>query len=392
MRRFVLLLFFAGLALVGYYRWHVRQPPGRVSSFTPAAAPPVGAKDVQTLASLDAEYTNLVQSVVPAVVSVTTSRRVRVPMVDQLDYLLGWRGRTQEQTQPAGIGSGVIVSQEGHILTNHHVIAGSQQIQVQLTDGRSLPASLIGSDQNVDIAVLRIDPKCTVALPLGNSDAVRVGQNVVAVGNPFGLQETVTRGIISAKGRALRDSGVEFFQTDAAVNPGNSGGPLINLHGEIVGINSAIYSQTGSFAGISFAIPANVAKRTLESIVKHGRPSRGYLGAQIMALNPRLAQHFGLDDTRGALVTDVVEGSPADLAGLRPGDIIRSLNGRAVEQATTYRDFIASAAIGAKVEMVVVREGREMNLSTQVAEMPERTAKPQAERAPTSREDQLFMR
>lgn len=387
MRRFLILLVIVGLGLFAYYRWHMRQVGAELAhAYTPVTAPRVSAGEVQSLVAMDREFTHLIQSVVPAVVSVTTSRRVRVPLVDSYDQLFGWRGRTTERTQPAGIGSGVIVSKEGHILTNHHVIEGSQEFTVQLTDGRSLPAKLIGSDPNVDIAVLQIDPKDTVALPIADSDKVLVGQQVIAVGNPFGLQETVTRGIVSAKGRALRDSGVEFFQTDAAVNPGNSGGPLINLNGEIIGINSAIYSQTGSWAGISFAIPSNVARYTLDTLVKTGRPARGYLGAHFMPINPSVARQLRLADTRGALVTDVVSNSPAQRAGLEPGDVIRAYNGRPVEDAWAYRNIIGAAPIGSKAELKILRDGQEMTLTTQVAELPESLAKPQGESAPTRRQ------
>ncbi len=390
MRRFLLLLLLVGLGLFGYYLWHMRElPPARAHEFTPVVAARVDPKDTPTMVAMDREFTHLIQSVVPAVVSVTTSRRVRVPVVDSMDQLFGWRGRTTERSQPAGIGSGVIVSKEGHVLTNHHVIEGSQEFMVQLTDGRSLPAKLIGSDPNVDIAVLQIDPKDTVALPFGDSDKVLVGQNVVAVGNPFGLQETVTRGIVSAKGRALRDSGVEFFQTDAAVNPGNSGGPLINLQGEVVGINSAIYSQTGSWAGISFAIPSNVARRTLESLVKFGHPVHGYLGTHFMSLNPSVAGQLGLDDTRGALITAVASGSPAEGAGLKPGDIIRSYNGRPVSDAGAFQAIIGAAPIGSKAELKIIRKGQEMTVTTEVAEVPESLARPQGERAPTGRSAEL---
>jgi serine protease Do len=376
MRRIFFLLLLLGIIAFAAYRWDTLRRTGRriPESFTPVSAPLIQGKDVPMLSALDAEYTKLIQTVVPSVVSVATARRVRVPVVDTFDYLFGWRGRSVERTQPSGIGSGVIVSKEGHILTNHHVIKDSAQIQVQLTDGRVLPATLIGADPNVDIAVLHIDPKGTVALPLGDSDAVKVGQNVFAVGNPFGLQETVTRGIISAKGRSLRDSGVEFFQTDAAVNPGNSGGPLLNVRGEIVGINSAIYSQTGSWAGISFAIPSNVAKKTLAALLKTGRPSRGYLGAQSMPLSPSLARQFGIRDMRGALVTDVLAGSPAERAGLQPGDVIRSVNGRPVADATAYRDLIASLPVGTKVELGIIRDGQQGSITAEIAEMPESAA------------------
>ncbi|RYD39355.1 MAG: trypsin-like serine protease, partial [Verrucomicrobiaceae bacterium] len=269
MRRLALLIFVA-VALIAAYSYRTGSLSFRSNSKTPTLATevPVDPKEVRVLAALDAEYARLVDAVVPSVVSITTSRKVRVPyVVDQYDYFFGSRGRnrTAERTQSA-LGSGVIVSKEGHIITNHHVIEGMDEIRVQLTDGSIEPAELIGSDKGVDIAVLRVKAKNLQPLPFGDSEGVRVGQMVFAIGNPFGLQETVTQGIVSAKGRAISDSGVELLQTDAAVNPGNSGGPLLNLRGEIIGINSAIYSRTGAWAGISFAIPANTAKQTMEVI------------------------------------------------------------------------------------------------------------------------------
>ena len=370
MRRLVLFLFAAALAALLYLEVAHRRPPRIPETFTPAAASPVDAKEIPGLTSLDAEYTKLVDAVVPSVVSITSTATVRVPVADLQDYARGrWLGRYRENTQ-SSLGSGVIVSAEGHILTNHHVIENMQQIQVQLTDGRTLPAVLIGSDPSVDIAVLRIDLKNAPALPLANSDEVRVGQMVFAVGNPFGLQETVTRGILSAKGRALRDSGVEFFQTDAAVNPGNSGGPLLNVRGQIIGINSAIYSQSGSFAGISFAIPSNVAERSLKSILKMGHPTRGYLGVSMISLNAALARQAGVGVTEGVLVADVAAGSPAEEAGLKPGDVIRTFNGHELSGAPALRDFIAQAGVGAKVKLGIVRGDQEHEVAIAVVEAP----------------------
>jgi serine protease Do len=371
MRRLVFFLLLASLAAFAYLK--LRHLPigfgDHPEKFTPAAGPRLSASDLPSLSAIDAEYTKLVQSVVPSVVSVATSRRVRVPLVDSFDYLFGWRGRVTERTD-SSLGSGVIVSQEGHILTNHHVVKDMQEIQVQLTDGRTLPATLIGSDESVDIAVLSIKAPNLVPLPLGDSDQVRVGQQVVAVGNPFGLQETVTRGIVSAKGRSLRDSGVEFFQTDAAVNPGNSGGPLLNIHGEIIGINSAIYSQTGAWAGISFAIPSNVARLTLENILKKGRPVRGYLGVNTMTLNRNLADQHHVKDLHGALVTEVVPGSPAERAGVKPGDVLRSFNQQAIASPATLRDLIAKSEIGSKVTLGILRDGQETSVTTEITEVP----------------------
>lgn len=369
MRRVIFIILIAALAAFAWIRLRDHGAARAPEKYTPATSPRIDAKELPGLNALDDEYTRLVQSVVPSVVSVATSRKVKVPLVDSWDYLFGWRGRVTERTD-SSLGSGVIVSQEGHILTNHHVINGMEEIQVQLTDGRTLPATLIGSDQSVDIAVLKIQAENLVPLPLGNSDAVKVGQSVIAVGNPFGLQETVTRGILSAKGRSLRDSGVEFFQTDAAVNPGNSGGPLLNVHGEIIGINSAIYSQTGGWAGISFAIPANVARLSLETILKNGRSVRGFLGVNMMALNRALAAQLHLNDLQGALVTEVAPGSPAARAGLRIGDVVRAFNKRPIKDAVALRDAIAQAPIGTSVELELIRDGHPATATAEIVEMP----------------------
>ncbi len=369
MRRFIFFILLAFLLAFAFWKWE-SGPGARLAheKFTPATGPVIDLKDVKVLDAIDAEYTKLVQSVVPSVVAVATARRIRVQVMDPLDYFFG-RRRMAEQTQSA-LGSGVIVSREGHILTNNHVVANMEQIRVQLTDGRTFPAELVGTDEAVDIAVLKVKADNLAPLLLGDSDQVRVGQMVFAVGNPFGLQETVTRGIVSARGRALRDSGVEFLQTDAAVNPGNSGGPLLNLRGEIIGINSAIFSQTGGWAGISFAIPSNVAKHTLNSILQTGRPVRGYLGVNTMPLNRVLAEQFGIPDGKGALVTDVTPGSPAERSGIRPGDVIRSFNGRTIPDATAMRDLIRQAGIGTKVVLGIVRDGAPLSVSTETSEVP----------------------
>ena len=372
MRRSLFIVLLVVLVGFGFYRWHRLNGgalPGAsgAKKYTPAEGLRIDPKDVQVLTALDAEYSRLVAAVVPSVVSITTSRAA--PAQDPLELFFG-KGQARGQNAQ---GSGVIVSKEGHILTNHHVIAGMEKIEVQLTDGRRVPAQMIGTDEVTDIAVLKINAPNVVPLALGDSDAVRVGQMVFAVGNPFGLQETVTQGIISAKGRrAFADSGVEFLQTDAAVNQGNSGGPLLNLRGEIIGINSAIFSTSreGAWLGISFAIPANVARRALESVLKTGRIVRGYLGVLMQGLTPELARQLGLSDARGAVVLGVLPGSPAAGAGLRERDVIRSFNGRGITDVYVLRELLAEADLKTKVELGIVREGREMTVVAEVVEAP----------------------
>lgn len=379
MRRSLFIVIIAALVAFGLYRYlqldHRLHGQGSSAQYTPAEGPRIDPKDVQVLTALDAEYSRLVHAVLPSVVSITSSRKLQTPqVVDPLEFL--FRRRTPQQQDQVQLGSGVIVSQEGHILTNHHVIANMEKIEVQLTDGRVLPAQLIGSDEQTDIAVLKVSAEKLEPLLLGDSDDVRVGQMVFAVGNPFGLQETVTQGIISAKGRrAMADSGVEFLQTDAAVNQGNSGGPLINLKGEIIGINSAIFStsQEGSWLGISFAIPSNIAKRALESLLKTGRIVRGYLGVTMVnlsQLSPEIRRQLGLTDREGVVVAQVMPGSPADTAGLKPGDQIRRFNGRSVPDRIYFRSRVAELDVHTKVQLTVVRGGQEQELTVEIAQAP----------------------
>ncbi|HEX8295701.1 MAG TPA: Do family serine endopeptidase [Chthoniobacteraceae bacterium] len=379
MRRWLFSLLLLILAGIGLYRWQRLNGEGggqRVAErYTPAEGPRINLKDVQVLAAMDAEYSRLINAVVPSVVSITSSRTVRQrPQVfDQLEFLLNRRNRAPRGREQSSLGSGVIVSREGHILTNNHVIADMEKIEVQLTDGRMEPAQLIGSDEQTDIAVLKINAKNIEPLPFGDSDEVRVGQMVFAIGNPFGLQETVTQGIISAKGRrAVIDSSVEFLQTDAAVNQGNSGGPLLNLRGEIVGINSAIYSNSseGGWLGISFAIPSNTARRTLESLLKSGRVVRGYLGVQMSNLTREVARALGTPDTAGVLIEDVVPGSPADKAGVKTGDVIRSYNGRPLADVPALISRVADTELNAKVELGIFRAGQALTLHAEITEAP----------------------
>jgi serine protease Do len=369
--RRLLLLLVVGI-LVGYAWWrHEHRDVRRVAEkFTPLVSPKLSLDDVKVLAAIDAEYTRLVQSVVPSVVSITSSRTVTQLAPLTIEDLLTGRQRTQ-RAKSTSLGSGVIVSKEGHILTNHHVIAGMTEVRVQLTDGRNLAAALIGSDPATDIAVLRIDAPGIEPLPLGDSDVLRVVQQVFAVGNPYGLDESVTRGIVSAKGRQMSsDSAIEHIQHDAAVNQGNSGGPLLNVRGEIIGINSQIFSRTGGWQGISFAIPSNTARRVLDGIIKRGRMVRSYLGVVMQEITPVLAKNFGLADAEGAIITEVAPDSPAARCGLLPGDVVRMVNGKRVKGMQQLRQIIASTEVGQELEIGFIRGGAEAKVKAKIVEMP----------------------
>ena len=374
MKWFILFVLLVVLGLFGVSRWnqHRRAP----ESYTPAHVSQLHLGETPVLAALDAETTRLVQAVVPAVVSITTSRKVTAPqIVDPFEFFFG-RRRGQPAPQESvknSLGSGVIVSKEGHILTNYHVVANVDEVLVQLNDGRPpYPARLIGGDDATDIAVIKIEVKGLPCLPLGDSDTVKVGQLVFAVGNPFGLQETVTKGIISATGRVTDEYGMEYFQTEAVINPGNSGGPLLNIRGEIIGINTAIgnYSGSGTWQGVGFAIPSNIARRSLEGILKNGRVARGYLGVAINPLTPEMAEQLGLPEQTGAMIRSITPGSPAEKAGLQPGDVLVAINGKPIQGARDLVRQIAAAAVGSKVEIKVIRDKQEQTLSVTIEEQP----------------------
>jgi serine protease Do len=268
------------------------------------------------------------------------------------------------------LGSGVIVSTEGHIITNQHVVADVDEVRVRMANGQEAPARIIGMDPVTDIAVLKVTGVKVTPLAFADSDQVKVGQRVIAVGNPFGFDETVTQGIISAKGRAMEDSVNDFFQTDAAINPGNSGGPLVDLRGEILGINASIYagSGSGSWQGLGFAIPSNTARRALEAIIKTGHVPHGYLG--VMVPTPELAERMGLPEIDGAYVHAVTPGSPAEKAGIRKGDIIVSLGSHPVHNFSELRTQIAGIETGSRVPVGIQRGSETVTLTAQIIEQP----------------------
>ena len=280
-----------------------------------------------------------------------------------------------------GAGSGFIVRKDGLILTNNHVVEDAKEITVTLSDESELTAKVIGRDPKTDLAVLKIEPKGTLPIAaLGDSDALRVGEWVVAVGNPFGLSKTVTAGIVSAKGRVIGAGPYDdFIQTDASINPGNSGGPLFNEHGEAVGINSVIYSQSGGNVGIGFAIPINLAKTLLPELETKGSITRGWLGVSIQKITPELAQSLGIDETHGALVADVTNGGPADKAGIERGDVIVRYDGKQVPESSALPTLVAASPVGKTVPVEVMHKGKTKTLEVTIAKLSEPTASADAE-------------
>jgi serine protease Do len=278
------------------------------------------------------------------------------------------------QRRERSLGSGVIVGKDGTLLTNNHVVEHAEKIKVTLADKREFEAKVIGTDPKSDLAVLRLKGEIKDIKPIsfGDSSRLRLGDVVIAIGNPFGVGQTVTMGIVSAKGRA--NVGIvdyeDFIQTDAAINPGNSGGALINMAGELVGINTAILSRSGGYQGIGFAIPANMARPIMESLTKHGKVIRGWLGVAIQDLNKDLAKALGLDTTKGVLIADVTDGSPAAKAGLERGDVVVKVRGEAVDSTGRLRNLVATAGKGAKVKVEVFRKGQRKTFEVELGEMP----------------------
>jgi serine protease DegQ len=310
----------------------------------------------------------------PAVVNIAVLSRVSVqdnPLLRDPFFRRFFNIPDQPRELPPRVsaGSGVIVdAANGYVLTNHHVIANASEVYVTLKDRRRLKAKLVGSDPPTDIAVLKIEPDRLTALPFGDSDQLEVGDYVVAIGNPFGLGQTVTSGIVSALGRSgLNIEGYEdFIQTDASINPGNSGGALVNLRGELVGINSAIIAPAGGNIGIGFAVPSNMARSVMQQIIATGSVRRGRLGIEMQAVTQELADSLGLSEIRGALIARVEPGSPADRSGLRAGDVIIAINGRDVENPSDLRARVGSTPIGERVDLTVVRGGRRLAVRARV--------------------------
>ena len=323
-------------------------------------------------------YAEAVEAAAPAVVNINTRKTV----VQQGNPLfsdpffrrffgesLGIAPREREETS---LGSGVIVNAKGYILTNNHVIEGADAIQVTLRDGRTAQAKVVGSDAEADLAVLKVEQENLPVITLGDADALRVGDVVLAIGNPFGVGQTVTLGIVSATGRSSLGINTfeNFIQTDAAINPGNSGGALITARGELIGINTAIFSKSGGSQGIGFAIPMSLAKNSMAQIVEKGYVSRGWMGVEIQELTPQLAESFGLEDEKGIIIAGVLRDGPADKGGLKPGDIITRINDKTIESGHDALNTIGQTQPGEKITVGGQREGKALELKIEVGERP----------------------
>ncbi len=343
-----------------------------------AAALPAAMPDGQALPSL----APMLREVTPAVVNIATFTRVQRynPLLQDpfFRHFFDIPEQPSNRRRALSAGSGVIVdARQGYILTNHHVVANADEIQVTLADGRNFPATLIGSDQQVDLAVLRIEADRLVQLEMADSTELQVGDFVVAIGNPFGLGQTVTSGIISALGRSgLGIYGYEdFIQTDASINPGNSGGALVNLKGELIGINSAIIAPAGGNVGIGFAIPTEIASVVMAQLIEHGEVRRGTLGVAFQDMTPELAEAFGLDIAHGAVIAQVLEGGAAAKAGLQPGDIIVRVDGRPIRTGADLRNRVGLKPAGQKMEIEYYRNGKLRRVEAKIAEPSQEVAR-----------------
>jgi len=359
--------------------------PAKLARSPMGQALPAGpvSRDATASSAPILSYADAAARAIPAVVNIYTSKAGRAIPPDHPylnDPLLRRFFGDPQRSQPtSSLGSGVVVSKDGLILTNHHVIEGADGIEVLLSDGRRSAASLVGSDPESDLAVLRVELPDLASIEFGVAEQARIGDVVLAIGNPFGVGQTVTMGIISALGRTQLGINTfeNFIQTDAAINPGNSGGALVDSQGQLLGINTAIYSRTGGSLGIGFAIPVSTARSVMDQIVRNGSVVRGYIGVEPQDVTPELAQAFKLPRKDGAIIAGVMRGGPADKAGVRAGDILVEVEGKAIPNTATMLNVIAQLAPGASSRFTFVRDGKEIDLPITVGKRPRPGARPQ---------------
>lgn len=342
----------------------------------------ISKESIDILTKMNDALAELAASSKPSVVNITSQHTLNVrpspnPFSDDPFFKDFFGDSFRNSNKPRkykqmGLGSGVIVEKSGYIITSNHVVQGSEEIIVRLSDKRQFKGKIVGLDPKTDLAVIKINGSNLPVLHLGNSDKLKVGERVLAIGNPFGLNQTVTSGIVSATGRA--DVGIaayeDFIQTDAAINPGNSGGALVNSQGELVGINTAIFSTSGGYQGVGFAIPSNMVKVVMDSLIKRGKVIRGWLGVTIQAISPQMAKQFGIKNDKGVLVSDVLEDGPAKKAGMQQGDIIIEIDGKEIIDSGQLRNIVANIAPGKEISAKIIRNGKEKMLKIVISEMP----------------------
>ncbi|OIP60677.1 MAG: hypothetical protein AUK38_02670 [Nitrospirae bacterium CG2_30_41_42] len=354
-------------------------------SYTYASGSKISQQSIDILTQIGQATAEIAETVKPAIVNILTTRTIKIqgntnPFLDDPFFrrFFGDRLRVPKERKTASLGSGVIVDSNGYILTTNHLIQGAEEINVTLSDKREFKGKIIGNDVMTDIGIIKIDADNLPTIKWGDSDKLRVGETVLAIGSPYGLSQTVTTGIVSAVGRA--NVGIadyeDFIQTDAAINPGNSGGALVNVRGELVGINTAIFTTSGGYQGIGFSIPTSMAKAVMDSLISKGKVIRGWLGVTIQPLTPELAKQFNLKEEKGALVGDVSEGSPAEKAGLQSGDVIIEYEGKKIEEPYQLRNMVANTPTGQEVELKIIRENKTETKKVTVSELPAEMQKP----------------
>jgi len=345
----------------------------------------ISSKSLEILSQLSEAQSEVAAIATPSVVNISTTRLIKsreeapFDLFDDPFFRRFFGDQMPHQNVPKehkeqSLGSGVIVSEDGYIVTNNHVIEKAQEIKVLLSNKKDYKAKVIGADPKTDIAVIKIEAKGLSFLPWGDSNKLKVGEIVFAIGNPFGLNQTITMGVISAVGRA--NVGIadyeDFIQTDAAINPGNSGGALVNSRGELIGINTAILSRSGGYQGIGFAVPSSMSRQVMDSLIKYKKVVRGWLGVSIQEVTSDLAEEFGVKDLKGALVSGVLKGSPAEKSGIKQGDVILSFNGKTVEDTGHLRNMVSQTPIGTAVVLKVLRQKKETDIEVKVAELPKK--------------------